>query len=328
MLTPKFASGSLGLALAVAAIAACARSASSPSAAHEQARESIAVPGPNAAQATSAAASGPVAAPTTPPGVSASAEPDLPAGERDLLREESRRAPIAVERELEEFEKTYEPLPPLRRLPDHLSVNAVLALLPDDSETEYLREGIHAQLEGSGVGPLFGAYLDEEQERLFALWLAGNLTQVLAVYDGRRLAGRRVVSRGKAVLGDVVSEPDGVRPEILIERITSMSVCCHPLSLEVLRVGKRGALTEILNHPRGHADVGPGVRWGFLNHFEFENDRAVVTRVFPEGGPRYEFAFDPRRGRFQPTPATAQALRAEQLSKKHADAHGDVSFGY
>jgi hypothetical protein len=328
MLMPKFASGSLGIAPAVIAIAACTRIANAPSAAHEQAGESKALPGPSATPQAemSAAASKPSAAPATPLAENASSEPTL--GERDLEREESRRTPKAVERELEEFEKTYEPLPPLRRLPDHLSVDAVLALLPDDSETEYLRDGIHAQLEGSGAGPVFGAYLDAELERLFVLWLAGNLTQVLAVYDGRRLAGRRVVSRGKAVLGDVVSEPDGIRPEILIERITSMSVCCHPLSLEVLRVGKRGALTEILNHPRGHADVGPGVRWGFLNHFEFENDRAVVTRVFPEGGPRYEFAFDPSRGRFQPTRATGQALREEQRSKKQAEAQGDVSFGH
>jgi hypothetical protein len=89
------------------------------------------------------------------------------------------------------------------------------------------------------------------------------------------------------------------------------------MNLIVLRIGKRGALTEVLRFPRGHADVGPGVRWRFLNRFEFADDRAVVTRVVPEGGPRYEFAFEPRSGRFQPTRATEQALREERSSKKN-----------
>jgi hypothetical protein len=318
--------------LAPAALFACAANSAPSGSALAPARE-LDRTGAATESAPPAASASPAApSPVTPQAVSSSspATPAQAPAVPDLARDDSPRASAAVERELESFEKAYETFPALRRLPDFLSVDAVLALMPDEAETHYLREGIHAQLEGAGVGPLFGAYLDEEQERLFALWLGGNLTQMLVVFDGRRLAGKRVISRGKAWIGDVVSEADGARPEILIENITSMSVCCHPVNLTVLRVGKRGALTEALSFPRGHADVGPGVRWSFLNRFEFADDRTVVTRVVPEGGPRYEFAFEPRSGRFQPTRATAQALREERSSKKKVEAaEGDaLHLGY
>jgi hypothetical protein len=233
------------------------------------------------------------------------------------MHDERPRPSPRVEAELAEWEE-YEQLPPLRRLPDFLSVDDVMALFPDDSENA-VRDEIHAQLEGAESGPLRGSYLDPQQEQIFVLWVHGNLMQALAVYDGKRLASKREVSRGQAVLGDVVSEDGELRSEILIRRITSMSVCCHPMSLEVLRVSKRGRLDEVLDFPLGYAEVGPGVRWSFLNHFEFTGDRVVIHDVTVDQGPRYELEFDPRSARFQPTPATAKLLREERARDKAED---------
>jgi len=126
------------------------------------------------------------------------------------------------------------------------------------------------------------------------------------------MTAKRVIERGQPKLADVLSETDGPRPEILVQRIDSMSVCCHPLVLDVWRVDKRGALSQVLSFPRGHAEVGPGVRWSFLNHFEFESDRVVVTRVFPVDGKRYELVYDRSLRRYRPTTATAKLLVEEK----------------
>ncbi len=238
------------------------------------------------------------------------------------LEEEARRTPPEVQRELEHMRETYQPLPALRRLPDFLSVDAVLSLMPESAgERDWLRDSIHTQLEG-GEGPLLGLSLDDA-ERLFVLWLSGNLEQVLAVYDGPRLTGKSLVSRGRPMLGHVLSEADGDRPEILIERITSMSVCCHPMSLDVMRISKRGALTRVLTFPKGHAEVGPGVRWSFLNHFEFSGDRVVITSVYPSDGPSYELVFD-KRGQYVATPASAKRLADERREREKSKASGPI----
>lgn len=224
----------------------------------------------------------------------------------------------AVTKELELFKKSYAALEPVTRLPDFLSVDAVVALMPGEGDRGTIRDGLHRQLDGADDGAVLGAYLDEEQQ-LFVLFLnSGVLTDVLAVFNNGRLASKVVTSRAQPVMGDVVPEKDAARPEILLQRITSPSACCYPMSLEVYRVSKQGALTKVLDQPRGHVEVGPGERWSFLNHFEFSDKGVKVSRIFPEGGPSYEYAFDPASGRYQPTPATQKQLAQEQQRRVSA----------
>jgi hypothetical protein len=208
--------------------------------------------------------------------------------------------------------RAYEELPKLERLPDFLSVNDVLALFPEAAGRDGLRQRIHEQLSGSGMTALSGLYLDEE-ERLFVLWISdGALTQVLSTFYGEKLLGRVALERARPMLGDVLGESDGPRPELLVEHITSMSVCCLPESLSVYRIGKRGALNKALTFAKSHREVGPGVRWDFMNHFEFGEGRVEIQRIHPESGPRYEFLFDGRVGRYQPTAATLKVMAAER----------------
>ena len=224
----------------------------------------------------------------------------------------------AVTKELEEFKKSYSALEPVKRLPDFLSVDAVVALMSDEGDRGTIRDGLHRQLDGADDNAVLGAYLDDEQQ-LFVLFLnSGVLTDVLAAYNNGRLASKVVTSRAQPVLGDVIPEKDAARPEILLQRITSPSACCYPLSLEVYRVSKQGALTKVLDQPRGHVDVGPGERWSFLNHFEFSDKGVKVSRIFPEGGPSYDYAFDAASGRYQPTPATLKQLAEEQQRRVNA----------
>ncbi len=279
---------------------------------------------PSAAAAPAAAAPPPISSPPPPPAPAAPSAA-APAAERSALLEHelgAGRPSEAVQRELDSFGESYPPLPLLRRLPDFLSVNAALALLPDPDQREALREQLHAQLEGAPEGPLRGAFLDEQQ-RLQALWIGGFLVDVLAIYDGSRLTGKLVGMRGTPRLGDVLAESDEARQEILIERVDSTSVCCLPLSLEVVRVSKHGALTRVLRHPRGHAHVGPGVRYDFLNHFEFDRDRVLVTPVVPAAAPGvvYELVFDRASRRYQPTAATRRLMAEDEERAKSGESY-------
>lgn len=203
---------------------------------------------------------------------------------------------------------SYEPLPKLDHLPDFLSVNAVLALYPEASGRDSLREEIHKQLYEQTSDVLSGRYLDEA-ERLFVLWVGnGWLTQVLAVYDGSRLAGRAEIQRGQAFLGDVIAEGTESRSEVLVSNITTLSVCCRPRSLSIYRIGPKGTLTRAFSFEQSYSEVGPGVRWGFMNHFDFAANRVVVERVFPASSERWEFVYEPGSVRFQPTPETQRAI--------------------
>jgi len=234
--------------------------------------------------------------------------------------------PSAVEAELKHMAEAYAPFPALVRLPDFLSVDAALALLPDASERDFARDEIHSQLEDGGNGALRGAFLDGDEQRLFALWVAGHLTQALAVYDRGRLAAKRIVSRGQPMLGELLEERDGSRLKILVERITTMSVCCLPRSLDVLRVSRRGILSEVLSFPKSHANVGPGVSWSFLNHFEFEGERVVISSVLSADLPSYELVYDKRVGRYQPTAATAKLLVEAQRERERLRADGTLPY--
>ena len=293
-----------------------------------QAREAKPVPAVTPPVAPSAApgVSAPAAAVSAPLAVEPAPVPAELEVRRSMLDDELdyRKTPAQVEAELKHTAEAYASFQALRRLPDFLSLDQLLAMMPEQYERDTLRDQIHAQLEGGEGQALLGARLDDSDERLQALWLAGNLTQVLAIYDGGRLTAKRVVSRGKPMLGDVLAERDGSRLEILIESITSMSVCCHPMSLDVLRVSKRGVLTQALSFPRGHAEVGPGVRWSFLNHFEFEGQRVVISSAFPGGLPSYELVYDPRAGKYQPTPATVKLLTAERREREKLKASGQL----
>jgi hypothetical protein len=231
-----------------------------------------------------------------------------------LHQDDYRKTPDVIERELEHMNRAYEELPKLERLPDFLSVNDVVALFPEAAGRDGLRQQIHDQLSGGGTTVLSGLYLDEE-ERLLVLWITdGALTQVLSTFYGEKLLGRVTLERARPRLGDVLGESDGARPELLVEHITSMSVCCLPESLSVYRVGKRGALSKVLTFAKSHREVGPGVRWGFMNHFEFSEGRVEIQRIHPDGGPRYEFLFDGRLGRYQPTAGTVKVMAAERAA--------------
>lgn len=261
-----------------------------------------------------------------PPPASAGPPPIVATPEREdlvLEREEQQSAPKEVVAERKAFADAYPAFPKLRRLPDFLSVDQAVAMLPVE-ERDYVREEIHQQLEGGDNEALLGATLDEGAERLFALWVRGNLTQVLAVFDAGKLTGKRVISRGKPMLGELLQEPDGPRLEILIERITTMSVCCLPMSLEVYRVSRRGILTQVLDFPRGHVEIGPGERWSFLNHFEFQDPRLLISSAYPGDHPPYELAFDPKSGKYVPTPATAKRMAEERRERERAKASGPL----
>lgn len=261
-----------------------------------------------------------VPVPVPAPTAIAEAPLEVPDPEEDF-----RQKPKEVEAELKSFSEAYTPMPRLRRLPDYLSVDQVVAMLPEEGDRTYLREEIHQQLEGGLNDALLGSFLDETDQRLFALWARGNLVQVLAVYESGKLLSKRVISRGKApLLADLLPERDGARLEILIERVTTMSVCCLPLSLEVYRIGKRGAVTQVLDFPRGHVEVGPGERWSFLNHFEFDGDRVVVSSAFPGDQPSYELRFDTASGKYLPTPATAKQLADERRERAKLKASGQL----
>ena len=249
--------------------------------------------------------------------------PEVPRESWGNELEERQSAPKEVVAERKAFVEAHPPFPRLSRLPDFLSVDQALAMLPAE-ERDYAREEIHRQLDGGDSEALLGAVLDEGTERLFALWVRGNLTQALAVFDAGKLTAKRVISRGKPMLSEVLAEPDGPRLEILIERVTTMSVCCLPMSLEVYRVSKRGTLTQVLDFPRGHVEVGPGERWSFLNHFEFDDPRVVISSVHPGGQEPYELVFDPRSGKYQPTSATAKRMVEEQRERERLKASGQL----
>jgi hypothetical protein len=254
-----------------------------------------------------------------------------------LAREERsyRETPAEVERELEHFAASYTVLPPLRRMPDFLSLNAVLKLHPE-AEGEGLRERIHEQLgraaeltsddelhsEDLHSAPLRGTTLDDEGD-LVLLWVHGSLTQVLATYYRQRLSRRVEVQRGQPFLGEVLPEMGAPRSELLVRSITSMSVCCLPHSLLVYRIGQRGELRRVLSFERGYSEVGPGVRWGFLNHFDFDAQagRLLVTRIYPEPNAeqesRWELRFDESAGKYLPLRGSPKPSTAKPGSKKH-----------
>jgi hypothetical protein len=98
--------------------------------------------------------------------------------------------------------------------------------------------------------------------------------------------------------------------EVVIVRITSMSVCCLPKDLEVYALVRHGRLERVFSFEKEHTLVGPGVHYYFMNHVEFSADgRAVVTRVYPEEDPgRWEFRYRASTGRYEPTRNFAQVL--------------------
>jgi hypothetical protein len=284
---------------------------------------------PAAVTSTNAAAvrSPASANPPAPPVVDSPAEPlaDFDLGGAGLG--DRRAEPEEVAAENAHFASTYAELPRLARLPDFLSVKQVLALLPE-SWREGVRERIERQLAGAGEDVLRGAYLDSK-ERQYLLWVHENLEQRLAVYDEKgAVTQRRSISRGMPYLRDVIaleSEAEiarGVhRSELVVIRITSMSVCCLPSALELYALTPAGRLREIFRFARQEIEVGPGVRYGFLNHFEFTADRrAIVTRIYPEADGRWEFAYQAARGRYEPTAETQRLLRVPMRSepKGHA----------
>jgi hypothetical protein len=226
--------------------------------------------------------------------------------------------PEAVERELAHIRKEYEPLPVLQSLPDFLSVNDVLALLREESR-ESLRQDNHLQFSGGNRRVLYGAYLDDD-ERYFLLWIFPDLVQTMAVYGEKgRILSRHEISRGIPYLRDMPgletagAAAAGLR-ELVIFRITSMSACCLPHDFEVHALGPHGKLRRVFSFEKEHTLVGPGISYRFMNHFEFTADGlAVVTRIHPEDVPgRWEFRYQTRSGRYEPTPETTRALRDER----------------
>lgn len=268
--------------------------------------------------------SGPVATPTTP--VTTTGEPRRPVIP-DLFDDSNRARPSgAIEAEERHFAEMHTELPRLQRLPDYLSVNDVLALVPRD-DRERLREEIHAQLESGSGSVLRGAPLDSEG-RWFLLWIADHLEQTSAVYDHRgRRTDRRSFSRATPYLRDVLTletRPEQERgqqtQELVVVRVTTMSVCCLPSDLELYRLDRGGKLQRALVFPRSHVEVGPGIRYHYLNHFEFSDDgHLVVSRVYPESDTRWELVYRAATGRYEPTPETARRLRAEKTHSPHEE---------
>ncbi len=255
---------------------------------------------------------------------SAELTPDL---EDDGLRMSARQPGPSpeVERELEHIKTEYQALPALTSLPDFLSVNDVLALLPSDDH-EYMRDELHAQLQNRDeAGRILGAYLDSEQ-RYFMLWVpdAVGLGQVLAIYDAKgAMVERRAISRGKPLLRDILeleSEPLAARgysvPELFIERITTMSVCCLPMVFEIYALNAAGKLRKLLEYPRAHTDVGPGVTWQFLNHFEFAGTRLSVSPVLgADKSVDAVFEYGKSQGRYLPLQKSKQPSTSKVATK-------------
>jgi len=263
------------------------------------------------------------------------AAPSLPLVSPSALRRaasEWARVPEPVAEEEAHLESAYSKLERLDLLPDFLSLNDVVALHPEPEVREQLRERVRAQLRGEDAEVLLGAHFDE-QGRWFLLWLRDEaLTQVAAVYDRGRRTHRQVFFRGFPSLRDVLStraeRAAGLDiPELVVQRITSPSLCCLPVDFEVYRLTPWGSLANVLTFPKNHHEVGPGVRWTFVNHFDFAPDqRAHVRRIFPEPEPDaapaegpWEFTFVEAAGRYLPTPETAARLRREQQERAERD---------
>jgi hypothetical protein len=238
---------------------------------------------------------------------------------------EARSAPPpAVVADERDFASNHEELPALQALPDFLSVNDVLALLPAE-QREATRDGVRAQFRESQGEIVRGVYLDSE-ERHFLLWVDAHLEQYAATYDANgQVLDRRVFSRARPYLRDVIELETAAelarglsRTELVVNRITTMSVCCLPSSLEVYALGRGGRLREVFAFERSHVDVGPGVRYEFANHFEFSDRRVSVSRIHPPEDLRWEFVYRPELGRYAATPETARRLRV-QSSRKASD---------
>lgn len=255
--------------------------------------------------------------------------PLLPLASKHVARE----PPAVVEAELAEVEATYPLLEPLVRLPDFLAVDDVLALARSVAEDE-LRNAIHEQFDRREGETLRGGYLEEPpldgpDRRTYVLWIHdGHLSQVLALFDARgRLVQRRGFYRAVPRRADLVAlghgqTVDPPRQALIVERITTPSVCCHSIQWDVYRVTDRGRLARIVDIPKSHYDVGPGIQYEYLNHVAFEEDRLVLTRVYPEAHPdvvREPYVFPYRRDRRQFVPSSATARR---VAADHRDPHG------
>lgn len=241
--------------------------------------------------------------------------------------------PSAVaEAELAEVEATYPLLEPVTRLPDFLAVDDVLALARS-VDADGLRTAIHEQLDQRSGETLRGGYLEEPpwdgpDRRTYVLWIHDHLTQVLALFDARgRLVQRRAFFRAVPRRAELVAlghgqDVDHPRQALIIEWITTPSVCCLSVRWDVYRVTDRGMLAPVVDVPKSHYDVGPGVQYAYLNHVEFEEDRLVLTRIYPEGDPDgvrepYVLPYRRERRRFVPSSATARRMLAD-----HRDPHG------
>jgi hypothetical protein len=218
----------------------------------------------------------------------------------------------------------YESLPKLERLPDFLSVDDVLALFGGGDSRDYLRDAIHSQLSDQGDAAITGGKVDQQGEGHYVLWVHDNLEQVAAVYDKRgRRTDKKLFSRGALMVADVLTydakaETNNPHLELIVERITSMSVCCLPVSWEVYRVNAQGRLIRVMEFPKNYHAVGESVRYGFMHHFEFSPDnRLVITPVHPASEKRFEFSFSRHTGRYTPTKKTAASLRVERSKPLH-----------
>lgn len=236
-----------------------------------------------------------------------------------------------VEAELAEVDAKYPRLEPVTRLPDFLSVDDVLALARSH-DREQLRAAIHEQLDRRDGETLRGGYLEDPpsegpDRRVYVLWIHDHLDQVFVSFDPRgRVLQRRTFYRAVLRRADILALHHGAdverpRQALIVERITTSSVCCLSVRWEVYRVTDRGALARVADIPKSHYDVGPGVQYTYLNHVAFEADRLVLTPLdpdLPSDGTRtpYVLPYRPERRQFVPSPATARRLLAD-----HRDPH-------
>ncbi|HET9956571.1 MAG TPA: hypothetical protein VFQ61_18845 [Polyangiaceae bacterium] len=231
--------------------------------------------------------------------------------------EPPRRTP-AIAREEAHLEENYKEVPLFESLPPSISIDGIAAALPPDwhESREWLREWRPGDKPSELVR---AAYLDS-QEHYYLVWFHSNLNQLALVFDRRgRVTHRQAFSRARPTFRDVLAletraerDRGATAHELVVFRITTMSLCCLPTDLEVYALGPMGKLRLILDIPKDHVDVGPGVRYAFLNHVDFVDQTAVVTQLEPESPLRWEFSYSPARGRFVPDAATVQSMKEER----------------
>ncbi len=230
--------------------------------------------------------------------------------------EPARIDPVIFEEE-EYVAQHFEELPPVTLLPDYLSINDVVALAPGDGywDREELRRQIRTQLETRSGDALRGGEVDGEG-KLYALWLSANgFESVLAIYDserGSRRARLRVPARSSLMLADVLwdaGEKESVK-ELIVRVVEGTSICCLPVRWDVYRLSRWGSLSKVLSHAKEHLEVGPGVTYRELFHFDFDpkRGRVLIHSVLAEQPATFEFVYRTSSGRYR---ATAETLKLE-----------------